>query len=181
MVIIMDIVALMGSPRKNSNTDILLDRMIEGARESGHNIKKYCVSDLNVGACRACGTCMKGENCVLNDDGLKITHEIAKAEGLMVATPIYYGQMTGALKVLIDRFYGITHNPLISLSGRVALIFTHLGPEGYYDSYIDLTKIQPFQMNMNYRVVNVLDVGSLGNVYNQPDKLTEAYEMGKKF
>lgn len=177
----MDIVALLGSPRKNSNTDILLDKMIQGAQDAGHNISKYCVSDLNVGACRACGNCMKGNNCVLNDDGLKITHEIAKSEGLIVATPIYYGQMTESLKVLIDRFYGITHNPLITLSGKVMLIFTHLGPEGYYDSYIDLTKIQPFQMNMNYEVVDVLDVGNLGNVYNQPEKLLEAYEMGKKF
>lgn len=177
----MDIVALMGSPRKNSNTDILLDEMIKGAQESGHNVKKYCVSDLNVSACKACGTCMSGKDCILNDDGLKITHEIAKAEGLIVATPIYYGQMTGDLKILIDRFYGITHNPLISLSGKVVLIFTHLGPEGYYDSYIDLTKIQQFEMNMHYEVSDVLDVGDLGSVHNQPDKLIESYNIGKKF
>ena len=148
----MDIVALMGSPRKNSNTDILVDAMIKGAMDACHNVKKYCVGDLNVSACRACGTCMTGRNCVLDDDGLKITHEIAKAEGLIVATPIYFGQMTGDLKVLIDRFYGVTHNPFIGLSGKVMLIFTHLGPEGYYDSYIDLMKIQPFQMNMHYEV-----------------------------
>ena len=89
--------------------------------------------------------------------------------------------MTGDLKVLLDRMYGITHNPLIPLTGKVALIFTHLGPEGYYDSYIELTKIQPFQMNMHYRIVDVLDVGSLGNVQNQPNKLIESYEIGKKF
>ena len=89
--------------------------------------------------------------------------------------------MTGDLKVLLDRMYGITHNPLIPLSGEVALIFTHLGPEGYYDSYIELTKIQPFQMNMHYHILDVLDVGSLGDVRNQPDKLIEAYEIGKRF
>ena len=71
--------------------------------------------------------------------------------------------------------FGITNNPFISLSGKVALIFTHLGPEGYYDSYIELTKIQPFQMNMHYQILDVLDVG------NQPKKLIEAYEIGKKF
>jgi len=77
--------------------------------------------------------------------------------------------------------FGITNNPFISLSGKVALIFTHLGPEGYYDSYIELTKIQPFQMNMHYQILDVLDVGSLGDVRNQPKKLIEAYEIGKKF
>ena len=77
--------------------------------------------------------------------------------------------------------FGITNNPFISLSGKVALIFTHLGPEGYYDSYIELTKIQPFQMNMHYQILDVLDVGSLGDVRNQPKKLIEAYEIVKKF
>ena len=77
--------------------------------------------------------------------------------------------------------FGITNNPFISLSGKVALIFTHLGPEGYYDAYLALTKIQPFQMNMHYQILDVLDVGSLGDVRNQPKKLIEAYEIGKKF
>ena len=177
----MNIIALMGSPRKNSNTVILLDEMIKGVTDAGHNVTKDCVSELNVSACKACGTCMSGRDCILDDDALKITHEIAEAEALIVAAPIYYGQMTGELKILIDRFYGITHNPLINLSGKVMLIFTHLGPEGYYDPYIDLMKIQPFHMNMHYEVAGVLDVGNLGNVYNQPDKLTDAYNMGKNF
>lgn len=177
----MEIIALMGSPRKNSNTDIVLDEMIRGAEENGHKVTKYCISDLDVSPCRACGTCMRGEECVLKDDAIKVTHDIARAEGLIVSTPIYYGQMTGALKVLIDRFYGITHNPLINLRGKVALIFTHLGPEGYYDSYIELTKIQPFTMNMHYDILDVVDIGDLGNVMNQPEKLVEAYNVGKKF
>ena len=177
----MDIIALMGSPRKNSNTDILLDEMIKGAKDAGHNVTKYCIEDLNMSACKGCGICTTGRNCVLDDDALKITHEIANAEGLIVSTPIYFGQMTGQLKVLIDRIFGITNNPRINLSGKVMLIFTHLGPEGYYDSYIDLMKIQPFQMNMHYKVEGVLDVGDLGSVYNQPDKLADAYNMGKKF
>lgn len=45
----------------------------------------------------------------------------------------------------------------------------------------ELTKIQPFQMNMHYQILDVLDVGSLGDVRNQPKKLIEAYEIGKKF
>ena len=89
--------------------------------------------------------------------------------------------MTGDLKVLIDRLFGITNNPSISLSGKVALIFTHLGSEGYYDSYIELTKIQPFKMNMHYEILDVLVAGSLGDVRNQPNKFIEAYEIGKKF
>lgn len=177
----MDIVAIMGSPRKHANTDMLLDEMIKGAKENGHDVIKHYISDLDVHPCRGCGVCMQGKDCVFKDDGFEVTHQIAESEGLIVSTPIYFGQMTGDLKVLLDRMYGITHNPLIPLTGMVALIFTHLGPEGYYDSYIELTKIQPFQMNMHYQILDVLDVGSLGDVRNQQNKLIEAYEIGKKF
>ena len=156
----MDIVAIMGSPRKHANTDMLLDEMIRGAEENGHNVIKHYISDLDVHPCRGCGVCMSGKDCVFKDDGLTVTHH---------------------LKVLLDRMYGITHNPLIPLTGKVVLIFTHLGPEGYYDSYIELTKIQPFQMNMHYQILDVLDVGRLGDVRNQPNKLIEAYEIGKRF
>lgn len=177
----MDIVAIMGSPRKRHNTDIVLDEMIRGAEDNGHRVVKHYISDLEVHPCRGCGVCMQAKDCVFTDDGFTVTHEIADAEGLIVSTPIYFGQMTGDLKVLLDRMYGITHNPLISLSGKVALIFTHLGPEGYYDRYIELTKIQPFEMNMGYEIVDVLDIGSLGDVRAQPNKLAEAYEIGRKF
>jgi multimeric flavodoxin WrbA len=177
----MDIVAIMGSPRKYGNTDQLLDEMIKGAEEKGHNVIKHYISDLDVHPCKACGVCMQGKDCVFKDDGFKVTHQIADAEGLIVSSPIYFGQMTGDLKVLLDRMYGITHNPLISLSGKVVLIFTQLGPEGYYDSYIELTKLQPFQGNMHYEILDVLNVGHLGDVKDQPNKLIEAYEIGKKF
>ena len=82
----MDIVALMGSPRKHANTDMLLDEMISGAEENGHNIVKHYIGDLDVHACRACGVCMSGKDCVFKDDGFKVTHQIAEAEGLIVST-----------------------------------------------------------------------------------------------
>ena len=100
---------------------------------------------MEIHPCRACGICTQGKDCIF-DDEFKVTHQIAEAEGLIVSTYIYFGQMTGDLKVLLDRMYRITHNPFIPLSGKVALIFTHLGPEGYYDSYIELSKIQHFQI-----------------------------------
>ena len=49
------------------------------------------------------------------------------------------------------------------------------------NGHIELTKIQPFQMNMHYQILDVLDVGSWGDVRNQPNKLTEAYNIGKRF
>ena len=56
----MDIVALMGSPRKHANTDMLLDEMIRGAEDAGHNVIKHYVGDLEVHPCKGCGVCTRG-------------------------------------------------------------------------------------------------------------------------
>ena len=53
----MGIVALMGSPRKNGNTDMLLDEMIRGAEDNGHDVIKHYISDLDVNPCKGCGVC----------------------------------------------------------------------------------------------------------------------------
>ena len=106
------------------------------------------------------------------------------ADGVIFATPIYYGQMTAQAKTIIDRFYAIGQNPNKSLSGKAALIFTENQPEGTYEAYIELTKFSPFTF-MGYEVIGHVDAGSAGPAgivaEEQEDKLKEAYELGKQF
>ena len=106
------------------------------------------------------------------------------ADGVIFATPIYYGQMSAQGKLIIDRFYAIGQNPDKSLSGKAALIFTENQPEGTYADYIELTKFSPFTF-MGYEVLGHVDAGSAGPAgivaEEQKDKLKEAYELGLKF
>jgi len=61
----MKILALMGSPRKGSNTDILIDKILEGAKTNEHTSKKLYLYDYDIKPCIACYGCTKGElNCV---------------------------------------------------------------------------------------------------------------------
>ena len=117
-------------------------------------------------------------------DGNKILDELVAADGVIFATPIYYGQMTAQAKTIIDRFYAIGQNPNKSLSGKAALIFTENQPEGTYEAYIELTKFSPFTF-MGYEVIGHVDAGSAGPAgivaEEQEDKLKEAYELGKQF
>ena len=180
----MKIIALQGSPRVGGNCDVLMDEMIKGAEENGHEVVKYYLEKQDIAACKACMYCAEHDECVRGDDGNKIIDELVAADGVIFATPIYYGQMTAQAKTIIDRFYAIGQNPDKSLSGKAALIFTENQPEGTYKDYIELTKFSPFTF-MGYNVIGHVDAGSAGPAgivkEEQEDKLKEAYELGKQF
>ena len=180
----MKIVALQASPRKGGNCDVLMDEMIKGIEENGGEVVKYYLEGENIASCKACMHCASNPECIRADDGNKIIDDLVSSDGVIFATPIYYGQMSAQGKLIIDRFYAIGQNPDKSLSGKAALIFTENQPEGTYKDYIELTKASPFAF-MGYDVIGHIDAGSAGPVgivaTEQKDKLKEAYELGKKF
>ena len=171
----MKIVALQASPRKGGNCDVLMDEMIKGIEENGGEVVKYYLEKEDIAPCKACMYCAENPECVRADDGNKILDDLVAADGVIFATPIYYGQMTAQGKLIIDRFYSI---------GQNALIFTENQPEGTYADYIELTKFSPFTF-MGYEVIGHVDAGSAGPAgivaTEQEDKLKEAYELGLKF
>ena len=128
--------------------------------------------------------CAEHPECIRGDDGNEIIQALLDADGVIFATPIYYGQMTAQGKLIIDRFYKIGKFNDESLSGKAALIFTENQPEGTYEQYIELTKFSPFTF-VGYEVLGHVVTGSAGPAgivaEEQEDKLKEAYELGLKF
>jgi multimeric flavodoxin WrbA len=103
----MNILALVGSPRKKGNSALLVQKFSEAAQKKGHQVKTHFVYDLNIKGCIACEACTDGkvEVCVHKDDFIGLAAEIIKADCLVVASPVYMGQITGPLKTLLDRWY----------------------------------------------------------------------------
>ena len=99
-----NILILSGSPRKGGNSDILCDRFMEGARESGHRAEKVFLRDKNIGYCIGCEACHQNNGvCVQKDDMAEILDKMVQADVLVLATPVYFYSMDGQLKTLIDR------------------------------------------------------------------------------
>jgi multimeric flavodoxin WrbA len=63
----MKILALQGSPRKRGNTNRVLDEMIKGAEDNGHEVIKYYLQGLDISPCSGCEICAKGKNCRYDD------------------------------------------------------------------------------------------------------------------
>ncbi|MEE1128726.1 MAG: flavodoxin family protein [Methanobrevibacter sp.] len=181
----MKILALQGSPRKKGNTNRVLDEMIKGAEDNGHEIKKYFLNSLDISPCNGCERCAKGKDCQFEDDGAEIINQLADGASVILASPIYFGQMTAQAKTIVDRFYSIFNNPDKKFDGKAAMIFTHAFPDkDIYQPYIKLTEAQPFLNNTELEYIETLEVAGvkeIGDADNAEDDLKKAYDIGQKF
>jgi NAD(P)H-dependent FMN reductase len=101
----MDILAIVGSPRKGGNTDILVDRVIRGAKSQllDISVTKIYVNDLELEPCQGDVSCRKTGKCVISDDMARVLEMIEEADALILGSPLYRGYLPGQMKVLMDR------------------------------------------------------------------------------
>lgn len=105
----MNILILSGSPRKNGNTDLLVEAFCKGASEK-HHVVVVSVHDYTVHPCMGCNACFtsEGNTCVQKDDMSIIYSKLADADMLVIASPVYFYGLSAQLKAVIDR----CHNPI---------------------------------------------------------------------
>lgn len=103
----MNILVISTSLRAKSNSDILTEKLIAGAKDAGHQVERVSLKGKNIKFCIGCLACQKTQKCVLNDDANLIAEKVKNADTLVFVTPIYYYEMCGQMKTLLDRM-----NPL---------------------------------------------------------------------
>ena len=105
----MNILILSGSPRKNGNTDLLVEAFSKGASEK-HHVEVVSVQDYTVRPCKGCNACFtsEGNTCVQKDDMSLVYDKLANADMLVIASPVYFYGLSAQLKAVIDR----CHNPI---------------------------------------------------------------------
>jgi multimeric flavodoxin WrbA len=99
----MKVLGIMGSPRKGSNTDILLDKALQGAREAGAEVEKVLVSKLKVAPCMEIYACLKDGDCAIKDDMQSLYKKLLEADHVIFASPIFFYGITSQAKAVIDR------------------------------------------------------------------------------
>ena len=97
------VIVISTSLRKDSNSDMLADQFAEGAKAAGHEVEKISLVGKNIQFCKGCLGCQKLGRCVINDDVNDIMAKVLQADVICWATPIYYYEMSGQMKTLIDR------------------------------------------------------------------------------
>ena len=91
------------SLRPVSNSDLLADAFAAGAAEAGHEVEKVSLRQKRLGFCTGCLVCQKTQRCVIHDDAPEIVQKMKASEVVAFATPVYYYEMSGQMKTLLDR------------------------------------------------------------------------------
>ena len=97
------VVVISTSLRANSNSEALAREFVKGAEAVGHEVEYISLKGKSIAFCIGCLACQSKGHCIFNDDALPITEAVLNADVVVWATPIYYYEMAGQMKVLIDR------------------------------------------------------------------------------
>lgn len=112
------VLIISSSLRARSNSEALADEFMKGAAAAGHQVEKITLADKDLRFCRGCLACQRTQRCVIADDAPAIAAKMLVADVIAFASPIYYYEMCGQLKTLLDRA-----NPLYSSDYRFRDIY----------------------------------------------------------
>lgn len=105
---LMSIIVLNASPRKNANTAILCENVVEGVKSQNKEVEYYNLYDYMFKGCVSCFAChlkTKSEDplCIIQDDIQPILEKCVNADAIVIATPIYYGSITSYAQAFLER------------------------------------------------------------------------------
>ncbi len=176
------VVILNGSPRPNGNTSALVKAFTNGAREAGHTVTEFFLDKMDIHGCKGCfgGHSSKACPCVQKDDMNKIYPAVKECDVIVLASPLYYWNLSGQLRTAVDRLFALEEGGgnLLRGNGRAcALLMAAEGSDfddvlRYYDNLMKHLRWQ----NLGH----VLAGGNcnIGDINGKPE-VQQAYELGK--
>ena len=118
----MKILAIVGSPRLKGNTNYLVDQALAEAAKVGAHTEKIVLSQYKVNPCLGHANCASFQSCRQKDDTGWILDKFREADGVILATPVYYYNVTAQMKAFIDRNYFLYKHDQKYKAGVVGII-----------------------------------------------------------
>ena len=168
------------SLRAKSNSDILTEKLIEGAKAVGHDVEHISLKGKKIGFCIGCLACQKTQECVIKDDAVGIAEKVKNADTLVFATPIYYYEMSGQMKTLLDRLnqlypsdYKFRKVYMLSVAAEDEEFVPEKAVSGL-QGWVDCFDKAEFAGSLFCG-----GIGDMGEASKKTEELNEAYEFGK--
>ncbi len=115
----MKVLGIVGSPRKNGNTEILTAYVLKAIAEEGLDTELQRLAGLDIRPCNACMACQKEERCAIGDDFFPVYLKMKDVDGIILASPVYYGSATALMKAFMERAGYISRYNGEPFSGKV--------------------------------------------------------------
>jgi multimeric flavodoxin WrbA len=113
----MNVLGISGTPRKDGNSDILLEYALKPFSENGWEVTHFRLREMTVSPCRACEECKSWKECVISDDMGQIYEAFRWCDALILSTPVYSRNVSSQLMAVLDRSYGTSQRR--PLEGKV--------------------------------------------------------------
>jgi multimeric flavodoxin WrbA len=108
----MKVIGIVGSPRVGGNTEDLVKIALEEIEKEGIQTEMIRLAGKKIEPCDGCKSCRTKKECHIKDDFFPIFEKVVQADGLILATPVYYGAATPQMTSFISRFYAYEEKPL---------------------------------------------------------------------
>jgi len=99
----MKVAGIVGSPRKKGNTEMLTAHTLKAIAEEGLDTELIRLAGLDIRPCNACMVCRNEERCSIEDDLFPLYLKMKEADGIILASPVYFGSATALIKSLMER------------------------------------------------------------------------------
>lgn len=129
----MKVLILNGSPRVGGNTSIALDEMVKVFDEEGVETEVVLVGNKDIRGCIACGSCAEKGKCVFDDTVNELALKFEEADGLVLASPVYYASANATLIACLDRLFYSTHFDKTMKVGAGVVVARRGGCSATYD------------------------------------------------
>ena len=168
------------SLRANSNSEYLARECEKGAADGGNDVEFISLKGKKIGYCTGCLACQRTGKCVLRDDAAEFLEKVGNADTLVFATPIYYYEMCGQMKTLLDRL-----NPLYSADYNFRKVYMIATAAENSDSAFEkaynglLGWVDCFEKAQLCGLVAGGGINNGGEAEKRPDVKRRAHELGK--
>ena len=173
------VIVISTSLRHGSNSDMLADKFMEGALSAGNEVEKISLVGKDIQFCKGCLACQKLGRCVISDDVNGIMAKVLEADVVAWATPIYYYEMSGQMKTLIDRMNAMY--PLDYKFRDVYMLTTAAEDEEFVPKRAEAGLTGWIDCYEKSRLAGALFCGGVNDAREIEGnaKLQEAFELGK--
>ena len=184
---IVRVLGILGSPRRGGNAEIMLDSALEGARSAGAVTDKISLNEMSIKPCQECGGCDKTGECVIRDDMDVIYGKVDASDAVILASPIFFGELTAQTKIMIDRFqsrwvkkYRLKKT---SASGKRGLFLcvSAWRKDDFFENAKKIVKIFFIVLDIDYAgEIWASGISLKGSIRKDPELLGRAFKMGKE-
>jgi len=167
----MKVIAINGSHRKSRNTATMLKWVLKEIEVNNIETELIELVDYKITPCRACNLCLKKPECSIENDDIKtLARKMLSADGIVIGSPVYFTNVTGLMKIFIDRTRWM-HMCRNMLNDKIGAAVANAGLRNGGQEIV-LNILERFLMTLGLRVVDsrnpesdIYNIGAVGTVF----------------